>query len=129
MIPKKSKDLIREYSNSSKGDIPLEDLENIIEEYYRQIKNKASELEYWNIRIRGIGDLRSSYKKVSSAYFKYLTQKKTYQKDQKSAFYKEACLKLSKLSKIMKSFYEERKKEEMVKKKKIEFFYNKNKKK
>jgi len=125
MIPKKPKELIKEYA--AKVEIPLQDMANMVEEYYRQIRLNASGLKHWNIRIRGLGDLRSSFKKVSKDYFKYVTQKTKFRKDKESKEYKEAVSKLEQLAPLMQIFKEERKKEEIVKEKKRKFFIEKAK--
>lgn len=125
MIPKKPNDLIRKYADQV--GIPFSDIEDMITGYYKAIRINASELNHWNIRIRGIGDLRSSYTKVSRDYFKYCGQKERNEKNKQSPEYKEACEKLKNLSKIMQSYREEREKEEKVRKKKAKFHIEKRK--
>ncbi len=123
MYPKKPKELISEYAKQV--DISEEDAADMVNGFYRAIRTKASELEHWNIGIRGIGFLRASYKKTTETFYSLLQQKTDYKNDKRSTIYMDAVKRLPGIIKLLRIFKEEWKKEKVIRNKKTIYANNK----
>ena len=74
MTPKKCKELIPGHAKTHS--IPADHMEIMVNAFYKSIRQKASAMDVCcNLRIRGLGDLRVSFKKVKAAYYHYLNIK------------------------------------------------------
>jgi len=125
MIPKKAKDFISGHAKDM--DIPTADMENIINGFFRAVRQTMTNMEHWNVRVRGLGDFKSSYKKVNEDYYMYLTIKNKYRHQRDSPEYKEAKEKLFPLIQMKRSFYKEWIREKQAKKRKLMYKINKYK--
>ena len=119
MYPKKSRELIPDYAKEQ--GIPEQDLEDMVNGYYKAIRTKLSALEYWNFRVRGLGDFRASRKKVVKAFYKLLRQKMDYRDDTSSMGYIDAVTRLEPVKHVLRVFREEYTKQAITRNRKIIF--------
>lgn len=119
MIPKKAKDIIAEYAKDK--NIPPEHIEIMVQEYWKTLRTTASSMEHWNLKIRGLGRITVSRKKVTKAFYNYLTEKSKCTEGTDSYTYQFLKKKIKLLANVIKIFRQEYKKKLETNKRKHEY--------
>ena len=85
MVPKKPAELIKSYAEGK--DIPVDDLTDMINGYYREVKRHCSEMDYPIQDIRGLGYIKASHRKVMMGIRKLETELKGVPEENKGSWY------------------------------------------
>lgn len=123
MIPKKSKDIIAEYAKDKT--VPPEHIEIMVLEYWKEIRHKASVLEYWNLEIRGIGRISVNYKKIRQSFYKHLAEKCECKEGNNSYTYIALKEKIKSLANMLRILGREYMKRQEASRKKYEYLKDK----
>lgn len=117
MFPKKASDEIKDYAKGI--DIPQDDVADMINGFYRELKKTCSELKYPIVNIRGLGYMKIGHRKVMKGIEKLTRELVDIPEEKRDSYYDIKHSNMNKLKRMkgqIEAEWEKEKKKKEIKK-------------